>query len=488
MLKEKLSELICAAFSGIWIVTHEPEEAIREIQELTKAREWQATTWSVAEGFKYSGQVLDQPHDPLSAARYLVGTGLDGSTTRLLVLRNFHKFLGNPEIIQTLCHRLHEGKAVRSILIILAPVLQIPTELEKQFVVIDHELPNRSQLAAIAEDLNGGPLPDLLQCQVLDAASGLTRGEAEGAFALSLARHGQIRPATVFELKAQSLARNGLVRVHKGNERFQDLGGLDALKSFASRALQATGLVPPRGIVLLSVPGCGKSAFAKALGNEAGRPLLHLDIGALMGSLVGQSETNIRQALKIAEAMSPCILFIDEVEKGFSGVGGQGDSGVTTRVFGTLLTWLADKTSDVFVVVTANDISKLPPEFTRAERFDGVFFIDLPDRKEKDSVWELAKQRFSLPQENDHPSDTDWTGAEITSCCRLASLLDILLKEAAQLVVPVAKTAHESVEHLRQWAQGRCLSANQPGIYQGRSTKSSPLRRSVSSADSSNRG
>jgi len=486
MLKEKLSELICAAFSGIWIVTHEPEEAIREIHGLTKSREWQTTTWSIAEGFKCSGQAIDQSHDPLSAARYLVGTGLDGMTTRLLVLRNFHKFLGNPEIIQTLSQRLHEGKAVRSILIILAPVLQIPTELEKQFVVIDHELPNRSQLAAIAEDLNGGPLPDLLQCQVLDAASGLTRGEAEGAFALSLARHGQIRPATVFELKAQSLARNGLVKVHKGNERFRDLGGLYALKSFASKALETRGSVPPRGIVLLSVPGCGKSAFAKALGNEAGRPLLHLDIGALMGSLVGQSETNIRQALKIAEAMSPCILFIDEVEKGFSGMGGQGDSGVTARIFGTLLTWLADKTSDVFVVVTANDISKLPPEFTRAERFDGVFFIDLPDRKEKDSVWELAKQRFGLFECDDHPVDTDWTGAEITSCCRLASLLEIPLKEAAQLVVPVAKTAHESVEHLRQWAQGRCLSANQPGIYQGNSSKSSPSRRSISSAASPN--
>jgi len=348
--------------------------------------------------------------------------------------------------------------------IILAPVVQIPAELEKQFVVIDHELPNHNQLVAIAEDLNGGPLPDSIQGRVLDAASGLTRGEAEGAFALSLARHGQIHPSTVFELKARSLARSGLVRVHKGNERFEDLGGLDALKSFACRALQAGGKVPPRGIVLLSVPGCGKSAFAKALGNEAGRPMLHLDIGALMGSLVGQTETNIRQVLKIAEAMSPCVLFIDEVEKAFSGVGGQGDSGVTTRIFGTLLTWLADKTSDVFVVVTANDISKLPAEFTRAERFDGIFFIDLPDRKEKDAVWNLAKQRFGHHEGSDHPPDTDWTGAEITSCCRLASLLGLPLKEAAHVVVPVAKTAHESVESLRQWAQGRCLSANQPGI------------------------
>ncbi len=486
MLKETLSELVCAAFSGIWIVTHEPEEAVREILRLSQEKQWSTVLWSVSEGFQSAGQTLEQPHDPLSAARYLVGTGSTGSTTHLLVLRNFHRFLGNPEIAQTLAHRLHVGKAERRFVVIVAPLVQIPVELEKQFVVIDHELPNRQQLAVIAEDLNGGPLPDLNHSRVLDAASGLTRDEAEGAFALSLARHGEIAPSTVFELKAKSLARSGLVRVHKGTESFQDLGGLEALKSFASRALQASGSVPARGIVLLSVPGCGKSAFAKALGNEAGRPMLHLDIGTLMGSLVGQSETNIRQALKIAEAMSPCVLFIDEVEKAFSAVGGQGDSGVTTRVFGTLLTWLADKTSDVFVVVTANDISKLPSEFTRAERFDGVFFIDLPDRKEKDGVWGLAKARFGLPTASDHPSDADWTGAEITSCCRLAALLKVSLKEAANFVVPVAKTARESVESLRQWAQGRCLSANQPGIYQGKMTKSSAARRSVSETAPSN--
>jgi len=190
-----------------------------------------------------------------------------------------------------------------------------------------------------------------------------------------------------------------------------------------------------------------------------------LDIGALMAGLVGQSEANLRLALRIADAMSPCILFVDEVEKALSGVGSQGDSGVSTRLFGSLLTWLSDHESDVFFVGTSNDISKLPPEFTRAERFDGVFFLDLPNVKERDAIWSLYRSHYGIPGNQNRPDDSSFTGAEIKSCCRLAALLDVPLTQAARNVVPVAVTAAESVEKLRSWASGRCLCANNPGIY-----------------------
>src|SRR5262249_37662277 len=152
--------------------------------------------------------------------------------------------------------------------------------------------------------------------------------------------------------------------------------------------------VKPRGVLLLGVPGSGKSCFAKGLGNETGRPTLILDIGALYGSLVGATEANIRQALRIADAMAPAILFCDELEKGLSGVGGQGDSGVSTRLFGTILSWLSDHESDVFFIGAANDISRLPPEFTRAERLDAVFFLDLPQVNEKDLIWQMHRKQF----------------------------------------------------------------------------------------------
>ena len=265
--------------------------------------------------------------------------------------------------------------------------------------------------------------------------------------------------------RRQTLRKNNLLTLHRGRETFDSLGGLANLKDFCRRALQSNGSVKPRGVLLLGVSGSGKSAFCKALGNESGRPTLLLDIGSLMGSLVGQTESNLRQALRIADAMSPCILFVDELEKALSGVGSQGDSGVSTRLFGNLLTWLSDHESDVFFVGTSNDISKLPPEFSRAERFDGVFFLDLPNVAERNLIWAMYRSRFGIPESQQRPDDSSWTGAEIKACCRLAALLNVPLTQAARNVVPVAVTAAESVEKLRTWASGRCLCATNPGIY-----------------------
>jgi SpoVK/Ycf46/Vps4 family AAA+-type ATPase len=202
-----------------------------------------------------------------------------------------------------------------------------------------------------------------------------------------------------------------------------------------------------------------------------------------MGSLVGQSEERTRQALQIIDAMAPCVVMIDEVEKAFAGVNGSGDSGVASRMFGTFLGWLNDHVSDVFVVCTANDITRLPPEFGRSERFDGVFFLDLPTRDEKDAIWTIYRQQFAIDRDQRQPDDSQWTGAEIKACCRLSALLDVPLVQAAQNVVPVAATAAESLERLRTWASGRCLSAQQPGLY--RSPNSSPGSRRKVNRDSS---
>jgi SpoVK/Ycf46/Vps4 family AAA+-type ATPase len=200
-----------------------------------------------------------------------------------------------------------------------------------------------------------------------------------------------------------------------------------------------------------------------------------------MGSLVGESERNIRQALRIADAMAPAVLFLDEVEKALSGVASfsQTDSGVSARLFGTFLSWLNDRTSDVFVIATSNDVSKLPSEFSRAERFDGVFFLDLPNRDERRAIWNLYLETFDLDRDQKLPTDDSWTGAEIRSCCRLAALLDLPLTEAARNIVPVAVTASESVDRLRTWASGRCLDATRAGIYQKSSATSSRSTRKV---------
>jgi SpoVK/Ycf46/Vps4 family AAA+-type ATPase len=189
-----------------------------------------------------------------------------------------------------------------------------------------------------------------------------------------------------------------------------------------------------------------------------------LDLGALMGGIVGQTETAVRQALKIADAMAPCVLFLDEIEKGFAGTGTD-TSGVTTRMFGSFLTWLNDHTTDVFVISTSNNIKALPPEFSRAERFDGIFFVDLPSAEQRDAIWDIYEKVYKIGQDDKRPNSEGWTGAEIRACCRLAALLGCSLQDAALNVVPVSATAADAMEGLRQWASGRCLDADRPGIY-----------------------
>lgn len=471
-MQQKLGEYVRACFTGIWIESHEHADAIVAIAQLCRQEEWLLATWNIGSGLRAAGANAEAGgNDPLAAIRALNSlANPDGST--ILVLENFHRFLSSAEIVQAVAEQVVAGKQNRTILVVLAPVVQLPVELEKLFVVVEHELPDRNQLGEIARGIatadsempNGSELD-----RVLDAAAGMTRMEAENAFSLSLIRHGCIQPDAIWELKTQTLRKSGSLELHRGQETFDSLGGLASLKAFCKRALLQHGNQNLRrrakGILLLSPPGCGKSQFCKTLGNEVGRPVVVLDVGSLMGSLVGQSEERTRKALHLIDAMAPCVLMIDEVEKAFSGVNGNGDSGVSTRMFGTFLSWLNDHESDVFVVCTANDVSRLPPEFARSERFDGIFFLDLPERSEKDSIWNLYLSAFGLDIEQRRPDDTNWTGAEIKACCRLASLLDVPLIQAAQNVVPIAVTAAESVERLRQWAEGRCLSANVAGIY-----------------------
>lgn len=475
-LGEMLREHVAACFTGLWVQSHEHEDALVEIAQLCREENWRLATWDVDGGLQIpghgNGQAADAGgNDPLAAIRALNALASPDSSA-LLVLVNFHRFINSPEVVQALAKQIIAGKANRTFLVVLSPVIQIPTELEKQFIVLEHELPTREQtrkllfsIAAREGELSEGPELE----KILDAAAGLTRYEAEGACSLSLVRHGQVTAETMWDLKCQVLRKTGLLSLHRSKEGFGTLGGLDSLKSFCLRAMRCQGhrdpLKRPRGVLLLGVPGTGKSAFAKALGHETERPTLILDIGALMGSLVGQTEQNIRQALRVADAMAPCIVFLDEVEKALSGVNNNGDSGVSARLFGTFLTWLSDHDSDVFVVATSNDVTRLPPEFARAERFDGVFFLDLPGAEQKAAIWTLYLKLFELDPNQPRPEDRDWTGAEIRSCCRLASLLDLPLVAAARNVVPVAVTAMESVNRLREWASGRCLNADAPGIY-----------------------
>ena len=474
-LSQQIKELVCAGFSGIWVDTQEADDGVATVKKLCEERDWGFEVWDLDRQLCVHSNT--PAPGPVQALRWLDTPDARVKSTQLLLLKNFHKYLPNPEVMQVLQNRVITGKAIGQHVVVMSPVLQLQPEIEKLFTIVHHELPDRVQLTTIANELFTGegntfqkPADEVI-ASVIDAASGMTRLEAENAFALSLVRHNTLSPDVIWNLKAQALEKAGTLSLYRGDAAFDGLGGLDNLKQFCIRAMKRQGESDPerrpRGVLLLSPPGCGKSQFAKALGNEVGRPTVVLDFGALMGKFVGESEGNIRRALALVDAMAPCILFADEIEKALSGVGssGQTDSGVTARLFGTFLTWLNDHKSDVFFIGTCNDASKLPPEFTRAERFDGVFFVDLPEAAARNYIWGLYLDKFGLDKKQQRPDDSNWTGAEIKSCCRLAALLDVSLMEAAQNVVPVAVTNAEAIANLRNWADGRCLSADHKGYF-----------------------
>lgn len=297
--------------------------------------------------------------------------------------------------------------------LLVSPFYEVPEELRKDVNLAVFQLPDREQmeplLDRLAEEIRlEGSAVDLSRddrAAVIRAASGLTLGEAERAIRVAALRHGGLVPGierAVVQEKAQVIRKSGILEYYHTSESFSDIGGLERLLAwfkarapvFASTARYA-GLPAPKGVLLVGVPGCGKSLSARALAGAWGAPLLRLDVGRLFGSIVGATEANLRRAIQTAEAVSPCILWIDEVEKGFAGVQSQSGGGVAARVFGYFLSWLQDKRSPVFVVATANEIRGIPPEFLRKGRFDEIFFVGLPDKKQREEIFKihLARRR-----------------------------------------------------------------------------------------------
>lgn len=477
-----VSEYVHAAFSGLVIETDEPDDAFVNLDRLTSEEGWQLRYWSLAEGLVQSG---DHAGDPIGALSALEEA--DGRVPVVIVLRGYHRFLQSPEVVSHLERWLHVGKTMRATIVILAPVgsVELPLELRPLFVTLNHGRPDRLELEQIAREIaiQQDDLEEAAVPRVLDAAAGMTRHESEAAFALSLVRHGQLLPAPLWQLKTAAVRSTGLMTLTQPTDGFAALQGLDALKAFCVQSLQSPS-GDARGVMLLSPPGCGKSQFAQALGAETGRPVLSLDMGRLLGSLVGESERNLRQALAQAESMSPVILLIDEVEKAIS-TGGDRDSGVSSRLLGALLTWMQERSADVYIVMTSNDARRLPPELTRAERLDATFFVDLPETAVRNDIWRLYLGFYNHNPDAERPQDVDWTGAEIRSCCRIARLLGISIVEAARFVVPIAVTAETRIERLRSWASGRTLDAHSGGPFQS-GAKASNGRRSVSPRPSDN--
>jgi SpoVK/Ycf46/Vps4 family AAA+-type ATPase len=396
------------------------------------------------------------------------------------LLNNYHFFLREPAVIQAIQNNLPGYKANAITLIIVSPGFEPPAELARDIRQITFDLPGRDELAAILDAMATGQGievdPDTRE-KITDNLLGLTTEEAENALAWGLVTDKAFIPATIGTVKANMIEASAGLTFSTFGETLADLVGNDNLKTwtlnrFARRRLGFAGKKAPpfRGILLLGKPGSGKSHFAKALGRSVGLPTIILDIGRLLGGLVGQSEENADRTFAIIDRVGPCVLFIDELEKALQGIGGGGDGGTSMRVAAKFLTWLQDHVSEVFVVATCNDIKALSAAsdgaFTRAGRWDAIFFIDNPEPTQAQGILDLYLDQFTgkgLKDYSELPNLKDYSGAEIRQIAVEAAYNGGDLGAAAQFVIPQSKSNKDALDALTKWATGRTIPAHIPG-------------------------
>ena len=480
----------------LWIVTREEARVERLLVESAQAAQYDLRFWDCATGItNYAGEAKEagaSATDPGAA----IAAIRDSTKRAVWILRDLPQWLRDPTVLRgmrSLARSLplatrEQARAV----VILTPSNEVPPELSGHAVVIDWPLPDRSEIAALLQTALDA-LPDDIKAQAasngtrdaaIDAAVGLTEEEAGACYRKSLVISRRIDHATVAAEKKRVIAREKVLEWFDPLPGGLDaIGGLDLLKgwlngrkaAFTAKA-RAYGLPAPKGCLLVGVPGCGKSLTAKAIATAWAMPLLRLDMGALKSKFVGESESNIRKALKVAETVAPCVLWLDEIEKAIAGATqGAADGGTSADALGAVLSWMQERAGAVFLVATSNDVSALPPELLRKGRFDQLFFVDLPTEQER---FEILRAALKAHGRGGAPVDAaaiaticqEFTGAELAALIPDAlfaafndgarELTNADLIQAARRTVPLARTASEKIEALRKWGRANAAPAS----------------------------
>ncbi|MEQ8956577.1 MAG: AAA family ATPase, partial [Coleofasciculus sp. C2-GNP5-27] len=465
------------------------ERAIAMIAQ-HKGQQRRVFVWTVTHGIVEYGQsrhiTQHNTVSPEAAVQWVIQQKEPG----IYIFKDLHPFIDSPATTRWLRDAIASFKAAQKTIILMSPLQQVPIELEKEVVVIDYPLPDLTELNQVLsqqlDKTKGRRTTTETREKLLKAALGLTRDEAEKVYRKAQVKAGRLTEAEVdivLSEKKQLIRRNGILEYIEEDETIDSVGGLEELKrwlkqrsgAFTERAREY-GLPQPKGMLILGVPGCGKSLIAKTTSRLWGLPLLRLDMGRVYdGSMVGRSEANLRNALKTAESISPAILFIDELDKSFAGSSGSADSdgGTSSRIFGSFLTWMQEKTSPVFVMATANRVERLPGEFLRKGRFDEIFFVDLPNKEERQQIFNihLSKRRRDINRFDIEQLATicdGFSGAEIEQALIAAmyeafaqdrefTQLDIIA--AIKATLPLSRTMTEQVTALRDWARQRARPA-----------------------------
>lgn len=505
----ELANLLKARFPYIYISTWEEERALELIRYTATEERFVRTkrevfVWSQTAGIvDEKGKSIGDTQNPQRAIEYIRRCGVHS----VFVMKDFHVYFGvnnrPPEygIIRSLRDAIidiRDGEAKKNV-IFVSPTLLIPSDMQKEISIFDFPLPGETEIRDKLEEMieqNAGMtvlLEEQGKRQLVKAALGLTLQEAENAFARAIVDKGRLDEDSlqiIFEEKNQVIKKTGILEFVKSDMNIKDVGGLENMKRWLEKRnnswldmAREYNLPAPKGMLITGVPGCGKSLTAKAASAMWKLPLLKLDMGRIFSGIVGSSEENMRRAIATAEAVSPSVLWVDEIEKGLGGLSGGsgGDSGTTTRVFGTFLTWMQEKKAPVFVLATANNIQGLPPELLRKGRFDEIFFVDLPTERERKEIFRVHLEkrltsdylRKRLTIDNallEHLAEISegFVGAEIEQAVitalyeaffnqRPLELTD--LEYAIQNTVPLSVTQKEQIVALRNWANVRAVAA-----------------------------
>lgn len=492
--------LIRARYPIIWIESYEEQRVIRQLNEIAVARNKQLILWSGTTGLiSIEGTTVgDGTTDPIKALNFIETL----ETPSIVIYKDLHRYIEDIRIYRKVRDLHTILKGTMNTMIILAPVVSIPIELQKSISVVSVPLPTTDNLEEVithvVESTRVGSEGNAELCEVvslieeelstnkndiLTAGLGLTEDEFENVISRSIVEQHKLDPRVIVMEKEQIIRKSGLLEFQTKVVGMDQVGGLNILKDWIMKRKQAYtpeakeyGLPVPKGVFITGPPGTGKTLTAKAAAAYMGVPLLRLDIAKIFGSFVGQSEQNISQALKMAEAVAPCVLWLDEIEKAMAGVqsSGTNDSGVTARVFGSFLTWLQEHTAPVFVVATCNNPVSIPPEIYRSGRFDEVFFVNLPSEEERVSIFEIHISAVKRDPANYDlkafaKQTKGYSGAEIEGIIHEAlynsffNKTDLDEKEilnAIQKMVPLSKKRESELRQLIDWGEANALSAS----------------------------